>query len=176
MNSIDMIIIAVLCFFMVRGIFRGLTRELAAIVGLIAGFYGAFLFYPAIVKFLPDKIATGAYANILGFAVIFCGVFLAVHLLGALIRFVLGITMLSWVDRLLGAVFGAVKGVLFLMVVFFVITRFVQPTAPVIKESLLYGYATKATAAMTGIVSDEFPGEIKSKVKRAQSIWKNRDQ
>jgi membrane protein required for colicin V production len=170
MNMMDMIIIAVISFLTVRGIFRGLTRELASIVGLIAGFYGAFMFYPRIVLFFPDKIKSGAYADILGFAVIFCGVVLAVHLLGVLIRFLLGITMLGWVDRLLGAGFGAVKGALFLGVIFFAIARFVQPAPSVIKESMLYGYVVTATEAMTGVVPDALPDTIKSKIKGLGNI------
>lgn len=172
MNIIDMIIVAVLSFFVILGIFRGLTRELASIVGVVAGFYGALLFSPRIVKLFPDKISTSAYADILGFAVIFCGVFLAVHLVAMLIRFALGITMLGWVDRLLGAGFGAVKGTLVLGVVFFVITRFVQPAPLFVKESILYGYVATATETMASVASNELPDTIKTKTEGFHDFWK----
>ncbi len=174
MNMMDMIVVAVLCFYMIRGIFRGLSSELASIIGVIAGFYGAFLFYPRVVELLPAKIAAGVYADILGFAIIFCGVFLFIHLLGVLIRFALGITMLSWVDRLLGAGFGIFKGALFLGVVFFIFARFIQPTAPVMQESILYGYATTAAEAVADRNFYDLPATIKSKIEGLETSWKKR--
>jgi membrane protein required for colicin V production len=173
MNIIDMIILAVICCFLIRGIFRGLTRELASIVGVIAGFYAAFIFSPEAVKLLPAKIAAGPYAGILGFVSVFCGVVLFIHLLGWLIRKLLGVILLGWLDRVLGAGFGAVKGALVLVVVFFVVTRFVQPESPVWKQSQLYPYGAKAAEAMAGVVSDRLPAPLKSKIERLQKVGKN---
>ncbi len=174
MNIIDMIIIVVTAIFVIRGIFRGLTRELASIVGVIAGFYGAYLFYPRLANLFPARIAGSAYADILGFAVLFCGILLVVHLVAALIRFALGLTMLNWLDRLLGAGFGAVKSLLLLGVAFFVIAKFVHPEAPVMKTSLLYGYVATATETMAGVAASEWPQTIHTRVERLHDIWKNR--
>jgi len=175
MNIIDTIIVVVTCFFVIRGIFRGLTRELASIVGVIAGLYGALLFSPRVVKLFPAKIAASAYADILGFAVIFCGVIIVVHLAAALIRFALGITMLTWVDRLLGAGFGALKSALLLGVVFFVMTKYVHLERPVMKESKLYGHMVTTIEAMAGVVPKEMPATMNTKIKRLQQVWENRD-
>lgn len=173
MNIVDLIIMAVICFFLIRGIFRGLTRELASIVGVISGFYAAFVFSPVAVSLFPDRIAAGPYAGILGYAAVFCGVFLFIHLLGWLIRKLLGIIMLGWVDRVLGAGFGAVKGALVLVVVLFVVTRFVQPESSVWKQSLLYGYGARAAEAMAGVVSDRMPAPVKSKIERLRKVGKS---
>ena len=172
MNILDMIIIAVLSFFLIRGIFRGLTRELASIIGVVVGFYGALVFFPRVVKFFPQNLAASPYADILGFTVIFCGIFLVIHLVAMLIRWALGISMLGWVDRLLGAGFGAVKGTLVLGVALFVMTRFLQPPPAFIKESLLCGHVTKATETMAQVVTRELPA-IKTKAKALQDKWKN---
>ncbi|MEW6080147.1 MAG: CvpA family protein [Thermodesulfobacteriota bacterium] len=173
MNTIDMIIIAVVGVFLIRGIFRGLTRELASIVGVIAGFYAAFIFSPLAVSFFPEKIAAAPYAGLLGYGVVFCGVFLAVHLVGWLIRKLLGVILLGWLDRVLGAAFGAVKGALILVVVFFVVTRFVQPESGVWKQSLLYPYGVKAAETMAGIVSGHLPASLKAQIERLQNLGKS---
>jgi membrane protein required for colicin V production len=167
-NIIDMIIVVVTAVFVIRGIFRGLTRELASIVGVVAGFYGALAFSSRAVKLFPEKIAVGTYADVLGFAVVFCGILIAVHVVAFLIRWALGLTMLSWVDRMLGAGFGALKSALVLSVVFFVITRFVHPATPAMKGSVLYGYVTMATEAMAGVVSSGIPDKISSEIKKVR--------
>ncbi len=53
------------------------------------------------------------------FALIFCGIVIVMGLLGALVRYALGITMMGWIDRLLGALFGAVKGTIVIAVLIF---------------------------------------------------------
>ena len=167
-NIVDMIIVVVTAVFVVRGIFRGLTRELASIVGVVAGFYGALAFSSRTVKLFPQKIAGSAYADILGFAVVFCGILIAVHLIAILIRWALGLTMLSWVDRMLGGGFGALKSALLLGVIFFVITRFVHPATPVMKGSMLYGYVSMATEAMARVVSSGLPDRISSRINKVR--------
>ena len=163
-----MIIIAVTAVFVIRGIFRGLTRELASIVGVVAGFYGALTFSSRVARLFPEKIAASGYADILAFAAVFCGILIGVHLVAVLIRWALGLTMLSWVDRMLGAGFGAVKSALVLGVIFFVMTRFVHPATPAMKGSVLYGYVTMATDAMAGAVSSGLPDRISSRINKVR--------
>ena len=52
MNPFDMLIIVVLAFSVIRGIFRGLVKELSSIVGVMAGFYAAYSYYPSIAGLL----------------------------------------------------------------------------------------------------------------------------
>ena len=50
MNLLDMLMIAVLSFCAIRGIFRGLVSELFAIIGVLSGFYAAYTYYPEAAK------------------------------------------------------------------------------------------------------------------------------
>ena len=68
MNLLDMLIIVILCFCMIRGIFRGLVNELFAIIGVLAGFYTAYTYYLKIAKPLSAWISNQAYLNILRYA------------------------------------------------------------------------------------------------------------
>ncbi|PIV05842.1 MAG: colicin V production protein, partial [Syntrophobacterales bacterium CG03_land_8_20_14_0_80_58_14] len=67
-------------------------------------------------------VPRGAFADMAGFALVFCGVVIAVALIGVLIRYVLGITMMGWLDRLLGGLFGAAKGALSVVAFLFFVT------------------------------------------------------
>ena len=48
------------------------------------------------------------YLNILSFLIIFCIIFILVSVLGVIIKYILKIAFLGWVDRICGAGFGAV--------------------------------------------------------------------
>lgn len=170
MNIVDMIIIAIVCLGMIRGIFRGLSSELASIIGIFAGFYGAYLFHPRLAAFFPQAVPD-CPAHIAAFAVIFCGVLVLVGLLGKLIRFVLGITLLGWLDRLLGAGFGAAKGALLAGVVLFAMTHFYQAAPATVERSFLGRYVDVASDAMADVVSSRWHIHLKSKAEELRKQW-----
>ncbi|MBW1983457.1 MAG: CvpA family protein, partial [Deltaproteobacteria bacterium] len=45
MNTFDIIIAAIFGYCLVRGLFRGLIKELASIIGVLSGFYAAYTYY-----------------------------------------------------------------------------------------------------------------------------------
>ncbi len=171
MNIIDMVIISFVCICLIRGAFRGLSRELASIIGVMCGFYGAFLFYSQAAKKFPALVPKGPIADMAAFALIFCGVVIVMGLLGTLVRYILGITMMGWIDRLLGALFGAVKGVLVMAVLIFFLTGVGKARIPETKGSMLYGYATVITDSMADVVSTRFYSSFYSKIKEINKKW-----
>ncbi len=175
MNVIDMVIVAIVCVCMIRGVFRGLSSELASIMGVVSGFYGAYLFYPGLAALLPERLPAGSFTDLIAFAAVFCLVLLLVDLLGRLIRFALGITMMGWLDRLLGAGFGAVKGALVAAVVLFMATHFYQSSVPVVRESMLSGYVTAASDTMAEAVSSRWHQRLKSRIMELRKNWNHRE-
>ena len=111
MNPLDYIIISILGYSLVRGIFRGLVKELSSIVGVVAGLYAARLYYPDVSDLLSKLISTVAYREIAGFFIIFCSVLIVVGIFGIIIKYVLKIASAGWLDRTLGAVFASVKAI-----------------------------------------------------------------
>jgi len=108
MNPFDMLIIIIVSFCLIRGLFRGLIKEISSIIAVLGGFYAAFTYYPilASLPLLSKWIHNHAYLNIISFMAIFILIFIVISLLGALIKFLLKITFLGWLDRLGGAGFG----------------------------------------------------------------------
>ena len=85
MNLLDIVMIIILCFCLIRGGFRGLIKELSSIMGVFLGFYGAYTYYPVVAKWLSRWISNEGYGNILSFLIIFCVVFLLISILGIII-------------------------------------------------------------------------------------------
>ncbi len=100
-------VILISIFFALR---KGLTREIISIVALVGGFFMAVLYYPAASKILIHYSRTESVANLLGFSIIFLGCILAGAIVSFVINRFLSAVSLKWFDRLLGGIFGLIRG------------------------------------------------------------------
>ncbi|MEO8748180.1 MAG: CvpA family protein [Rhodanobacter sp.] len=121
MNWTDYIIIGVLGLSIVVGLWRGLVAEVLSLIIWVAAFWAAWVFGPLLAVRLeplvrqPSVRIIGAYA--------LC--FVAVLIFGMLLRFVARRLVygmgLAGPDRILGGLFGFVRGVLLITLVVFLV-------------------------------------------------------
>ncbi|MEA1947914.1 MAG: CvpA family protein [Thermodesulfobacteriota bacterium] len=172
MNFFDIIVIVILSYCLIRGVFRGLIKELSSIIGVLGGFYAAFTYYMLVAKPLSKWITNTGYLNILSFLIIFCGVFIIISILGVIINYLLKIAFLSWLDRILGSVFGAMKGILIVSVLLIALTAFLPKGTPVIKDSLLSPYVTLVSEEIAKVVSNDMKHAFSAKIETIKRAWK----
>ena len=172
MNPFDIVIVAVTAFCLIRGLFRGLIREASSIIGVLGGFYGAYTYYPEVAALLARWLGKLSYLNILSFLTLFCTILIAVGLIGALIRYLLNITFLGWIDRLFGGLFGMVKGGMIVSVLLIALTAFLPEGAPLIRESRLSGYVAELSTVMVAVASKEVRGTFMDRIERARKAWR----
>ena len=168
-----MVIIIILGYCLIRGLFRGLIKELSSIIGVLAGFYAAYTYYAEFGRLLSSWISNTAYLKIISFMIVFCGIFFLVSILGVVIKYVLNIVFLGWVDRISGAGFGIMKGVLICSVILIALTTFLPKGSPLIRNSFLSPYLTMVSENMARVVSDDMKVEYKAKLKEFKRTWKN---
>ena len=171
MNLFDIIVIVILGYCLIRGIFRGLVKELSSIIGVFGGFYAAYTYYPVLAKPLSKWIANVGYLNILSFLIIFCGVFIIISILGIIINYLLKIVFLGWLDRVSGAMFGAMKGILIVSVLLIALTAFLPKGTPVIKDSLLSPYVTLVSEKMAKVISKDMKHDFSTKIATIKKAW-----
>jgi len=172
MNFFDIIIIIILGFCLIRGIFRGLIKELSSIIGVLGGFYAAYSYYMVLARPLSRWISNDAYLNILSFSIIFCGILIIISILGVVIKYVLNIAFLGWVDRICGAGFGITKGILITSVLLITLTTFLPKNAPVIKNSMLAPHVTLISEKMAKVVSKDMKHKFTAKIAELKKAWK----
>ena len=174
MNFFDIIIIAVVLFCLIRGFFRGFIREASSIVGVLAAFYGAVTYYPVLAVKLEPWISTPLYASVSSVVLLFAGILIAVNAVAYLIRYLMQVVFLGWVDRLLGIVFGFAKGVIVVSILFIFVTAFVPGRAGVLSKSVFAPHVSVAAEFLTGFVASEMKKEVKTRVKGVKKIWEQK--
>jgi len=121
MNWIDAVIIIILGLSMVMGFINGLVKEVASLAALILGIWGAIKFSSFTAEKLYDYFdMSGSYVGIVAFLVTFGIIVVLIHFVGLIVNKIVDAAALSFVNRLLGIVFGLIKSVLILSVLFVV--------------------------------------------------------
>ena len=153
MNTFDIVVIVIIAFCLIRGLFKGVIGEMSGIIGVVAGFYGAYTYYSLITIHVEKWIENPAIRNLVAFFLLFCAILIIISLVSALIRKFLKLVFLGWVDRTFGLVFGAAKGLLIVSVLFIMITTFLPKSSTVLAGSKFSPYIAKVSKAMTVFVS-----------------------
>ena len=174
MNAFDIFIVVVVGFCLIRGVFRGLIKELSSIIGVLAGFYAAYTYYVKLAHLLSRWISDTGYLNIFSFLIIFCCVFILISVLGVVIKYLLNVAFLGWIDRICGAGFGLIKGILIVSIVMISLTAFLPKGSPLIKKSLLAPHVALVSETMAKVVSKDMKGEFASKIDALKKAWQKK--
>jgi membrane protein required for colicin V production len=89
---------------------KGLIREIISLVALIGGFALAVLYYHVPAAWLAEFSRTDSVANLGGFSIIFIGCILIGIIAAFLLNRFVKAASLKWIDRLLGGIFGFLRG------------------------------------------------------------------
>ncbi|UNY99965.1 CvpA family protein [Zhouia spongiae] len=160
MNFIDIVLGGLILFGFVRGLMKGLFIELASLVALILGIYGAIHFSYFAGDYLREKLDWDEqYINLTAFAITFVVIVFLVYLLGKLLTKIAHIVALGLLNRILGGVFGGLKIIIIAGAILVFIDRsnnifsFVDEKA--MEESVLYRPVKEAGATVFKYVLKE---------------------
>jgi len=143
MSVLDIVLLVLLILGLARGFSRGFFVELASLVALIAGVYGAFHFSNFAASFLKDRVDWNENSvNIMAFIITFVIIVLVISLAGKALTKIADFAMLGLLNKILGAAFGGLKVAFMLSVILIVIDK-MNANVPFVKdkdqqESVLY--------------------------------------
>lgn len=112
MNWLDAVLILLIAFSIWRSFAKGLTREVIGLLSVVVGIFAGTWLYSTAGAYIEPHVSSRSTANFCGFVVVFVGVMLLGSLIGFILSKLLKVTGLSFFDRLLGAAFGILRGVL----------------------------------------------------------------
>lgn len=120
MNLLDIVILVLLAGFVLKGLWRGLLRELCSLCGLFGGVFLALSYHAPLAELLMENVdwpaqlcVVIAFVALLLLTVIFFG------LLGFLLSRFIKLLFLGGFNRVAGGLFGLVQGALLLTLVLY---------------------------------------------------------
>jgi membrane protein required for colicin V production len=123
MNLLDVMAFAIIGISIGGAIAKGLIVELFSLASVILGFVLASLYYDVLDVFFLG-MTSPSRAGFVAFIVIFVGLIIIGTVVGALANRVIKKLHLKWMDRLLGAFFGLVRGWLVVSIIFLAFAAF----------------------------------------------------
>lgn len=171
MNFLDIILVCIAALFLLRGFFRGLVQEVLSLIAVVLAVVLAsnfsHLLHPHLALYIDSEMTVG----VLSYTLIFVGVLVFVWVLAKLIRTALEISLLGWVDRTAGALFGLLEGVLIALVGLVFLQTF-APNADILTQSAIAPRAQYVVDTLGEYIDVPSPQEALDTAKGALGIDK----
>jgi len=130
------------------GLFRGLIREVLALLSWLFAAWVAYSFSGVAAGWMPESLPGGPVARtVLGFVLLFIVTVIATSLVGALLSAALSSAGLKPADRGLGMVFGLARGGVIILVLMTVAGFTSLPEQPFWRDAITRPYAEQAAQA-----------------------------
>jgi membrane protein required for colicin V production len=153
MNILDLFILGLMTFFLIKGIFRGFFREISSLAGIVFGFLIGIRYRLQMANFLDAYLPFEKPLLILiSIIILLLLVVIASNLLGAFLHNIFKRLFIGWLDRGLGIGFALVKGIIISYVLIALLNVF-MPTSPLITESKAVRMARAAPRVLSEIIS-----------------------
>ncbi len=127
-NQVDIVILIITALSSLFGLWRGLIKEILSLLTWIAALLVARVYAESLAGLMSAMIENDDIRYVTAFALLFVAVMMAGIFLNSLISKFLTSTGLKLTDRLLGAAFGLVRGVIIVLLILFIIDMFVSET------------------------------------------------
>ena len=139
MNALDWTIVAVIMFSVVLAATQGFFFEVFSLAGTVLGYLLAAWGYGQIAPWFAPHVKSEAIADLAAFLTIFFVVVLVAGIVARIVRKFVRAVGLRFVDRMLGAAFGLLRGALIVTVGVMALTAF-QPNSPALTGSQFATY------------------------------------
>ena len=116
LNGADYLILTLVGFSALFGLWRGFVKEVFALINWVCAFVLCVLFYKPLGALLPIGETAAWIREAIGAALIFIAVLIVGALLRSMIHGLVKVTGLSGTDRSVGMVFGVFRGAIIILV------------------------------------------------------------
>jgi membrane protein required for colicin V production len=158
---IDIIALAILGVSVVIGVWRGLVREVLALVAWVGAFLLANLLAPEVAKLLPKAMANEEIRLLVSFVVVFIVALIGLSVLAILASKIVKVVGLGAADRAVGGVFGLARGVLVVMILVLLAGLTTVPRQSAWRDAALRGPLEAAAETVKAWLPADFSKRIK---------------
>jgi membrane protein required for colicin V production len=101
-------------------------------------------------------------------------VYLVVSIAGVIIKYLMNIAWLGWTDRLTGALFGAIKGVLIVSVIVAILTTFLPKNTHFLRDSLMVRHTMGISSLLVQTASADMRTLFDTHLKELNQTWQRK--
>lgn len=173
MNWLDAILLLILVASVISSFRKGLVREAIHFASVVLGILLGAWFYQSVAEKLAPYIKSPTAAKLAGFLLIF----VAVHMVGSIIVWILGkflrVTGLSFFDHIFGAGFGFLRGLLVCVALIMGVMAFSKSGAPpqAVVDSRIAPYVSKAANVFAALAPQELKDGFHKTYEQAHEVW-----
>jgi len=173
MNWLDIVLLIVLIGSVVTSFSTGLAREVVGLISMIAALVLAIWFYGTAGSVLLPFVSSPGIAHFCGFLMVFVGVLILGAIVGRLLGRLMRVAGLSFVDRLLGAGFGLVRGLLISIALVLALLAFTPGKSPpnAVVQSKVAPYVIDAARVCAAMAPHELKDGFRKSYEQVKSIW-----
>lgn len=136
MSGLDWLIVLAVLLSVVLAAAQGFLMEVFSLAGVVIGYLLAAWEYPRVAAWYAPYVKAPWMADMAGFLTIFIAVTLLAGIAGRVARWSMQEAGLRWADRLLGAAFGLLRGILVAVVLVMALASFAPGTLWLSRSSL----------------------------------------
>ena len=112
MTSFDYAVLIIIGLSVLFSMMRGSVREVLSLAGWVVAFYVGKTYTKLLIPLLPDAIPTESLKVLAAFVILFLATLIVASLISITLSQLINKIGLGWINRLLGGVFGLVRGLL----------------------------------------------------------------
>ncbi len=172
MNWLDFVLGVILFSTAFAGFRRGFSRSVVGMAATVLALVLSLWFYGAAGQIFIGLVSSAAVANFLGFMAIFAGI----SILGAIVGWALSKTLktigLGWLDGILGAGLGALRGAVISIGIILMIGAFSKnPPPDSVKNSAIAPYVMGVADVISYLAPREFRDGFAKTYEKVKEIW-----
>ena len=154
LTTFDLAIVALFCVFMIRGVWIGLVRQLAAFFALVGSYVIAGQYADSILPWTEQVVNNPKITFFVSFAILFVASALGFTLIGKVLHRCVQITLLGWLNRLAGLALGALKAAVFASLAYMFLASSLSATNDLLRTSHVSPYLKQGAELMRSLIDD----------------------
>ena len=153
-TAFDVLVLFIFLAFLARGIWVGFIRQISSLVAMIGGFALAGYFDNEFYRLVLPYINNTHTAFLITYFVLFISFFFLIKLAGLGLKKVMDVSLTVWFDRTVGGLFGVIKGIFFISLLFIVVGSFLSDSNNYLKKSISYPFLSNSSKVILAFIQD----------------------
>ena len=171
-SLLDLLLIAIVGGSVVFGFLAGFARAGVGFLSAVAGVLFGFWFYGIPAVWIHKYVNSLTFSNLAGFLLVFAACVFLGALIGKLLSKLFKWTGLSWLDRMMGAGFGLVRGAVAAVAFVSVLMAFApKPVPKWMTGSVVLPYAIDASNVAAAVAPRALKDAVRQTVGEIRQAW-----